>query len=160
MEKIKKAIIVLISMAMCIVGLTSCKGEKIPQNYIDAITEYKSNLKDPASLRIYGNVLVANLKDSENYIISMICDAKNSYGGYGGKDTIEIMISSETDATFVDSESEYFLNIREVYEEWERLSELGQISSEEQAELDDGIVFETFDGEAVAKEVGAEYFPA
>ena len=84
MEKIKKAIIVLISMAMCIVGLTSCKGEKIPQNYIDAITEYKSNLKDPASLRIYGNVLVANLKDSENYIISMVCDAKNSYGGYGG----------------------------------------------------------------------------
>ena len=112
MEKIKKAIIVLISMAMCIVGLTSCKGEKIPQNYIDAITEYKSNLKDPASLRIYGNVLVANLKDSENYIISMVCKAKNSYGGYGGKDTIEIMISSETDATFVDSESEYFLNIR------------------------------------------------
>lgn len=160
MGRIKGLLFYLIILVFTL-GLVACKenAKPIPQHYIDAITEYKNNLKDPTSMRIYGNILVANFTEDGSCIISMVCDAKNSYGGYGGKDTVEVALFPELDTLFFDSESQYFFDIRSTYEEQERLTELGRVSSEKQAELDSSITFEMISGEEVAKAIGAEYFP-
>lgn len=152
----KKALC-LISAIVIMFGLPSCNSTSdIPERYIEAITEFKNNLKDPASMRIYGNIIVATMASDETKIISLIYDAKNGYGAYGGKDTIDIFLIPEDDPTFIDSDSDYFVDLRDVYDTYEYVS----TSEEAKKELDEILTFEIIDGEDVAKLVGAEYFSA
>ena len=156
----KKAVYLILTIILMF-ALPSCNSTSdIPERYIEAITEYKNNLKDPTSMRIYGNIIVATFTSDETKVISVICDAQNSYGGYGGKDTVEIVLMPEDDPVFFNSDSDYFFDIRKLYDLREDTDETSGISEEAKEELDAILTFEVISGEDVAKTVGAEYFSA
>lgn len=134
-------------------GLSSC-GNKIEERYIEAIEVCKNGLKDPASLRIYGDVLVVTF-DNEAELICMTCDAKNGYGAYGGRKEIEIMVAAGVDTAYWSSDSESFLDARSLYEETLNLSKKAQ----EELSKKGTITFKEISGKAVAKAINAEYIP-
>lgn len=70
--------------------MTACGNSKpdIPEEILGGLEYYQDCLKDPKSLRIYGDVIVWTYDGSP--IISLKCDAKNSYGAYSGAETVEI----------------------------------------------------------------------
>ena len=58
---------------------------------IKAIKCLQDELKDPPSMRIYDDILVQSFDNSSiEYTIYITYDAKNSYGGYSGKERAEI----------------------------------------------------------------------
>ena len=144
-------LVCILTMIILLMGLSSCAG-KVPSEYIDAINVYKNDLKDPASMRIYGDIIVENFAN-DSQVISMRCDAKNGYGAYNGKHTIEIMIAPGMDTVYWDSDSSNFLDIANIYETLESLSAEGKKAVLKDSE----ITFDVVSGKEVAKILGAEY---
>lgn len=142
-------------MILFVLVLSSCSSSasNIPERYIEAVLTYKSSLKDPSSLRIYGDMIVYTPTEAEGHIISIICDAKNSYGGYSGKEEVLILLTPEDDPAFIKETSEYYIDIRSSYEI------ISEITDEEILETMNNIAtFEMYSGEELAKEISAEYF--
>ena len=86
MKKLFSAILAL----TLTLALTSCgkSATEIPEEILGGLEYYQDCLKDPKSLRIYGDVIVWTLDGDP--CISVECDAKNSYGAYNGAETVEI----------------------------------------------------------------------
>lgn len=157
-----KRLVIICIVFLLSLNISACEAKKpdVPERYVEVITEYKSNLKDPTSMRIYGDIIVAKFTSDGTIVLSMICDAKNSYGGYGGKDTVEIALMPENDPIFLDSDSEYYFDIRRIYDMQEKTDETYGISEEAREELDKILTFEVIKGEDVASIVDVEYFSA
>ena len=85
MKKLFSAILALtLTLAM-----TACSSTpEIPEDILGGLEYYQDCLKDPKSLRIYGDVIVWTVDGNPS--ISLKCDAKNSYGAYNGAETVEI----------------------------------------------------------------------
>ena len=156
----KKLISILLLSVLLIFLLCSCASTgtvdevpNVPERYVEGILEYKNSLKDPASMRVYGDVVVAHFVETDTYVISIVCDAKNSFGAYSGKKNIEIIMSTDLDPFFVDNESDYYLSIRETYENYDEITDEDLL-----ANLDSQIEFELYSGEDIAELIEAEYF--
>lgn len=81
---------------------------------ISVVKTYSEKLKDPKSMRLYGDILWAPYTSTGNEDPFCICsfkyDAKNSWGGYSGAKTIEIYITDD-DIAYYDKEDSIFLNL-------------------------------------------------
>ncbi len=154
--KKKFRLICLIFALISVFLFSSCSStSSIPERYVEAVLIYKNSLKDPSSMRIYGDIVVASIAEQDGQLISIICDAKNSYGGYSGKKEIEILLSTEFDPLFFDEDSEYFIGIRDTYE-----MVMEQTDEEIIEQMNNLMTFELYRGEDMAKAIGAEYFEA
>ena len=166
--KKKFRLICLIFALISVFVFSSCSStSSIPERYVEAVMGYKNSLKDPTSMRIYGDVLVQSMVDPETEevtgtFISIFCDAKNSYGGYGGKSEILIVMAPSEDPAYIDEDSS-IRGFYEVYEGVKQYVETGntaneQIDLNEVNEILNSVTFEILSGEQMANAVGAEYF--
>ena len=174
-NKIAIAVGVLICVLIGILIVGKISGPQIPSRYLEVIKEYKSHLKDPSSMRIYGDIIVANfnLDDGDtSTLISVVCDAKNSYGAYSGKSDTLIMFSTDTDPVFIEEGGELdelYIDVRSLYDSFAEIDRLKEDTRKTLGEKADEVLgeeterpftFEKFDGKAVAKALGAEYYDA
>lgn len=155
-KKYKRIFLLLLTFFLCFC-LYSCSSmnntsTKIPVQYIEAVEAYKNALKDPTSMRIYGDVLVLSMVGEDVSSISIVCDGKNSYGSYGGKETIEIMLVLNSEPFWLTEESKDFKDIRRIYNIYNNLSE------DKKKEYDAQIKFEVISGLELAQKIGAEYY--
>lgn len=136
--------------------------EKISQRYVEAVEVLKNDLKDPTSMRIYGDILVVDIKETQSTMLSIVYDSKNSYGGYPGKSKANILLSPDVNPSYVEEDSEFFIDLRELYNSQEELLrnvESGKYQkTEEIEELLESTTFETISGEQMAKELAIEYY--
>lgn len=156
-------LIVCILLGIQIVG--TIVNPPIPSRYLEVIQEYKSHLKDPSSMRIYGDVVACSFVEDGSTMISVIYDAKNGFGGYTGKSDVLISLMPDADPIFIQEDgslSDYYMDIRALYDAFSDIEELKKDLPEE---VLDGIEeapfdFAVYDGAAVAKAIGAEYYDA
>lgn len=119
---------------------------------IMACSKLKKYFKDPTSIRIFDDILLTVLPGEKvNYIISVYCDGKNSLGYYPGSDDVEIYYSSSRDIDIASKDSNFFANTRSLY------NSIGNLTEENQKELETDIIFRLYSGEAVASIIGCEY---
>lgn len=161
---------VVAAMLFILCACNNTSAPEIPERYIEAISTVKNDLKDPTSMRVYGDVLVGSQLDSSTLestgviFISIVYDGKNSFGSYGGKSEALIVLSPDDDPMYVNDDSSQFISVRDLYESYEGLAQMmeaGEIANErieEVQELLNSFSFEVLDGEAVAKAIDAEYF--
>lgn len=154
--KYKKILYPLFGVFLCL-SLCSCFrpnniSSQIPSQYVEAVMAYKNTLKDPTSMRIYGDVLVLSMTEEDVSSISIVCDGKNSYGGYGGKTTVEIMLILDSAPFWLTEDSKDFKDIRHIYDVYNNLSE------EKKKEYDTQMKFEVISGAELAQKIGAEYY--
>lgn len=171
MKKKFRFICLIFALILVFVFSSCSSASSIPERYVEAVMGYKNSLKDPTSMRIYGDVLVQSMVDPETEevtgtFISIFCDAKNSYGGYGGKSEILIVMAPSEDPAYIDEDSSSYLDIRGFYEVYEEVKQYietgntanGQIDLNEANEILNSVTFEILSGEQMANAVGAEYF--
>lgn len=145
--KIAVVVIIAIIAAAAYFIISKPKNIEIPERYLEAIEGYKNSLKDPASMRIYGDILVIQMEDTDDSVaISVVCDAKNGFGGYTGKEDIVIYLVKDLDPVYANESSQYYIDFRDGYE---------KLSKTDPRE---GISFEIFDGEAVAELLNVSYY--
>lgn len=77
-----------------------------------ACKKLMGHMKDPASFRIYGNVVFADMSalssDLETaYVTAITCDAKNSWGAYNGKSVYEVVASNDSVFFFTEEDEAY-----------------------------------------------------
>ena len=113
-------------------------------------------------MRIYGDVIVAKFNEENSSIISLIYDAKNGFGAYGGKTEVIIMLTPDSDPVYVAEDSPYFMDIRDTYEEIEELSQNIESGKVEKSETTDRILntisFEVLQGDKVADLLKIEHY--
>jgi hypothetical protein len=69
--------------------LTSCTTGRAKQGYNLAVSDIKSKLKDPSSLRLGDCYYVHDNKDGDDdYFYKIAFDGKNSFGAYTGFDNM------------------------------------------------------------------------
>lgn len=166
----KKIICILMALAL-IMGFSACQNNtlnsqenssqesSIPDEYIEFIKEFKDNLKDPSSMMLYGDVIVFHPEDYETIskTISFEYNAKNGFGGYVGKDFVEIIISSEDKPLFITSDSleDFGLSIDKNSYTTTKKNYYGYLEESNTEMLEH---YEVYDGEEVAKILGVEYY--
>lgn len=165
--KVMKTFLVVLAFAIILAGCGGGKNaEEIPQRYIEAITVLKDDLKDPTSMRIYGDIVAVTFVDTNQTAISVIYDAKNSYGAYSGKSTAEIFLSQTIDPFYVTNDSDYFIDIRSVADDMETMAtrlENDNLSDSERENIEFAIsktTIEILSGETVASMLDVEYYAA
>lgn len=121
------------------------------KQYIEIAQWYKDNLREPESLKIYGDIVVMEYDGGANAegstVLSLKCDAKNGYGAYSGSDIVEIWLFPTGDMAAIDSDDSYFLDIRK------SLKDQGKLDLSKNTSLN----FITISGEAMAKILNVEY---
>ncbi len=154
-----------IILAIFLIFLAGCSidnDEDIFQRYVEATQILKNDLKDPTSMRIYGDILVVDIKDTKGIMLSIIYDSKNSYGAYPGKSQANILLSPDEDPSYVGEGSEHFVDLRYLYEkqeEFRNMVDTGKYEiTEEMKESLNSVTFEIISGEQMAKELGVEYY--
>lgn len=158
--KMKRLWIIISALFLILCSCTGCQnpnaGENIPQRYIEAIKLVKNDLKDPTSMRIYGDIVVLKIDESNLMVISVIYDAKNGYGAYTGKSTAEIVLSPEADPAYVTDDSDQFNDIRAMAESYENMID----SEKEQFEAAGGskMEVEVLSGETIASLLDVEFY--
>lgn len=119
------------------------------QPVCEAIKAFSLKLKDPQSIRLYGEILWApgtassETADPLDYC-SFVYDAKNSWGAYAESEVIEIVIKGETVGYFRKDDSA-FLN--------------ALLDEGVRKQLEERVIFhpEIFSAEGVCKELGIEF---
>jgi len=152
MKKILAIIISLLMLTACSNNSESLNLTEHEQQAVEAVSYYKSILKDPCSLRIFGDIHLLKSNSNGNSFMLVFADAKNSYGGYGGKEPIEItcIYADEIikENTFIarDSKMEGYNNIADNISEYTKYAD-GKMP----------LTYYKVDGEKVAKAIGAEF---
>ena len=77
-----------------------------------ACKKLMGHMKDPASFRIYGNVVFADMSALSSdlgtaYVTAITCDAKNSWGAYNGKSVYEVVASNDSVFFFTEEDEAY-----------------------------------------------------
>lgn len=77
-----------------------------------ACKKLMGHMKDPASFRIYGNVVFADMSAlsidlGTAYVTAITCDAKNSWGAYNGKSVYEVVASNDSVFFFTEEDEAY-----------------------------------------------------
>lgn len=108
-------------------GLSEEDAKKVNTSGLDAAEEKLMNIKgspfhackklmghmkDPASFRIYGNAVFADMSTLSNdletaYVTAITCDAKNSWGAYNGKSVYEVVASNDSVFFFTEEDEAY-----------------------------------------------------
>lgn len=147
------AIILIVSLSAC--GTKSPEplpeepeAPQIDQSYVDAVKYFQGTLKDPASLRIYGDICGVISNQIPGYSLSICYSAKNAFGGYVGRKQADIIAG--TDGSFLvryENDDDY-INILMIYE------------TALAGNLPDGWTAETFivSGADMAQIIGCEYY--
>lgn len=139
----------------------------ISAQYINAVQAFKTTLKDPASLRIYGDAVVMTAMDGELKILSLEYDAKNSYGGYTGRSFVNIHIGDGDDELlFIDEDDKHYIDVRDIIQTTQNVSEMlddPSLDTEKRDQLQKQLDLletesEIISGKALANKVGAEYY--
>lgn len=151
-----------------LISLTACNSDnstayddlKIPERYIEAVEGIKNDLKDPTSMRIYGDIVVANLEEKNATVISVVYDAKNAYGAFSGKTITNIYLTPDNDPAYVSEENaEYYIDIRELYNKQSKYTEEELSEMRENGTLSATVNYEIFSGEEMAKALdNVEYY--
>lgn len=100
-----RKIISIVLLMFTIFALVACGAPPPTKQEIDCIESVKiiqDDLKDPTSMRIYGDI--AELKSTLNTTVQKIyCityDAKNGYGAYNGRTKAELYVSKDEPYVF------------------------------------------------------------
>ncbi len=169
----KKRIITIAAtlLILCIGGISAILfffngTPDIDERDLEIISEYKNNLKDPTSMRLYGDVLKMSLAEEGTVSFMFVCDAKNSYGGYGGKEKILAITSDDSDVFFMNEDDDDFLDLGDFKEASDTM-----VKSYEDGEFDDdaekkseveslieNTTFSEISGEEVCEALDIEYF--
>lgn len=144
----------LLALCYCLLLLMtiSCSSKpQVPQECIDAVKLVQDDLKDPASLRIYGDILVVKFaKESSGTLYSLEYDAKNSYGAYSGKTVAEINMTPEGNLCLT---GDHIMDWRSVEEIFAALT-----SDEKIEEVSNMATFSWISGKDVAQVLGCDYY--
>lgn len=122
---------------------------EMPHSPIFCVNELRKQIKDPASFRLYGNILCAvrTLNTGETlYLYEIAYDGKNDFGAYPGKSLVTASCSSAgKNEILFPGEAGYF-----------NVTNFLSMHTPEQLEKE-GIEYFYFSGKRIAAVIGCEY---
>lgn len=115
-----RKIISIVLLMFTIFALAACGAPPPTKQEIDCIESVKiiqDDLKDPTSMRIYGNIseLKPLVDISAKTIYCITYDAKNGYGAYNGRTQSELYVcDTEPYIFYVTDDSEWFFGLEDL----------------------------------------------